>query len=207
MNTRALRKDKEEYALNLVRGFHFGVYPLESVTEALSMLREAGPDAVASHVDIIVPLTQPLVRAHSTEKGWDETEESMVREAALETLGVLPPALLAQQVPVILPLFHEEDDDVRHAARETLSKLGPALAQHADAIEPLLKHDNRFARISALRTLEAGGATVVASHLDAILPLLEDNEPKVGWMVREAARDTLRTLPPALRRDVRGRHT
>ena len=89
---------------------------------------------------------------------WSQLEDSNrnVRKLALETLGKLEPATLAQYAGAVVARLEDSHWNVRTTALETLplAKLELAtLAQHANAVVACSEDSSLGARIAALRTL------------------------------------------------------
>lgn len=87
------------------------------------------PDSKASdeNSDDHVPLSVLLARLHASESG--------VRMLALQKLGNLEPAVLAQVSDAVVARLEDAHGGVRRAALRTLRKLDPTtLAQHADVV-------------------------------------------------------------------------
>ena len=77
-----------------------------------------------------------------------------MRIEALETLGKLEPAVLAQHAAAVVARLADSTRMCAKAALNTLGKLEPAvLAQHADAVVAKLADEASNVRIAALETL------------------------------------------------------
>ena len=88
--------------------------------QARRWLHTMRPDSIEQHVDDVVAM---LV---------DEYYDGCTRVLALETLGKLEPATLAQHTHAVVARLYDRPAHVRRAALLTLGKLGPAnLAPHA----------------------------------------------------------------------------
>jgi len=117
-----------------------------------------------------------------------------VRERALETLGHLQPATLAQHADAVLAKLEDTYWNVRKEAVTTLSKLQPAaLAQHADAVVAKLEHSNEYVRKTAVVMLGKLEPARLAQHAGAVLPRLDHRD----WKTRVAVLELLAKLEPA----------
>ena len=87
-----------------------------------------------------VQTVQGALRLKSDEMGLDaaaklEDSECGVRRAAVQTLGQLPPEVLAAHAAAVVAKLEHSDSDVRQAAVEMLGQLPPeVLAAHAAAV-------------------------------------------------------------------------
>jgi len=123
-----------------------------------------------------------------------------VRKAAVETLGKLEPAALAQHGAALVARLEHSEWGVRQAAVETLGKLEPAaLAQHEQALAKAAKEDKdsdvRRAADKVLAELRVHlmQQLIDAGNVDAVVAKLEDTNEKV----RKAAVETLGKLEAA----------
>jgi len=115
-----------------------------------------------------------------------------VRFWALQTLGKLEPAALAQHGAALVARLEHSDLFVRRAAVETLGKLEPAaLAQHAAALAARLE-DSEW-RVQIVARFVMHKLEPAAGHMDAIAAMLEDDDEEV----RKVAVRTLGELEPA----------
>ena len=155
--------------------------------EALNALRDMS-DEVAGFGAVELPAYAAAVVAKLEDSDVD------VREAAVETLGKLEPAALAQHAATIVAKLEHSNEDVRMAAVDTLGELEPAaLAQHAAAVVAKLEDSKWGVRRAAAATLGKLEPAALAQHAAAVVAKLEDSK----WGVRRAAAATLGKLEPA----------
>ena len=87
--------------------------------------------------------------------------------AAVETLGKLEPAALAQHAAALVAKLDHPDRGVREAALQALGKLEPAaLAQHAAAVVAKLEDPDESLRQAAVKTLGKLEPAALAGHAD-----------------------------------------
>jgi len=121
-----------------------------------------------------------------------EDSDVYVRRAAMQTLGKLEPAALAQHQQAIAKAAEENSDaQVQIAARVVMHKLEPA-AGHMDAVAAKLEDPDEDVRYAAVQTLGKLESAALAQHGAALAARLEDfNE-----FLRLAAVERLGKLEP-----------
>jgi len=123
-----------------------------------------------------------------------EDSDEHVREAAVQTLGKLDSAALAQHGATLVAKLEDSDVHVRQAAVQTLGKLEPAvLAQHGAALAARLEDSMWVVRNAAVEALGKLDVAALAQHGAALAARLEDSD----WCVRQEAVKTLGKLEPA----------
>jgi len=122
-----------------------------------------------------------------------EDSNEYVRRAAVETLGKLDLADLAQHQQALAKAAKEDKDyDVQIAARVVMHKLEPA-AGHMDAVVAKLEHSYWGVRNAAVEALSKLDSAALAQHGAALVAKLEDPVSSV----RRTAVETLGKLEPA----------
>jgi len=123
-----------------------------------------------------------------------EDSDRKVRWWAVETLGKLEPAALAQHGAALAARLEDSNWNVRKAVVETLGKLKPGdLAQHGAALAARLEHSDLFVRRAAVETLGKLEPAALAQHGPALAARLEDS----NWRVQIVARFVMHKLEPA----------
>ena len=127
-----------------------------------------------------------------------EDDDADVRLMAVETLGKLEAAALAQHAAAVVGKLEDSDANVRLvAAVQTLGKLDAAsLAPHAAALKSMLEDSEVTVQLGArlpLHKLEPA-----AGHMDAVVGILVDSAWDSEWRLRHAAVETLGKLDAAL---------
>jgi len=119
-----------------------------------------------------------------------EDSEWVVRKAAVQTLGKLDLADLAQHEQAIAKAAKEDKNtEVQDAARVVMHKLEPA-AGHTDAVVARLEDSDCDVREAAVETLGKLEPAALAQHGAALAARLEDSNDDV----RKAAVETLGKL-------------
>ena len=104
-----------------------------------------------------------------------EDSDELVRRMALQTLGRLEPARLAQYANAVVARLEDSKLSVRGAALETLGALEPGtFAQHAHAVVAMLDEPFLCVRYKAVQTLGKLEAATLAQYANAVLNLLEN---------------------------------
>jgi len=99
---------------------------------------------------------------------------SWVRYAAVETLGKLPPEVLATHDAALLAKLEDSDSEVRYVAVATLGKLPPeVLAAHAAALLAKLEDSERTVWCAAVEILGKLPPEVLTTHGLTTLSLLD----------------------------------
>jgi len=163
-------------------------------------------------VRVLGRLTQGVLATHTAtviamlDDYWD------VRTAALETLGKLEPALLAQHEWEVAEKLCDVHEHVREAAFETLRKLGPAVVAKR-TVEMLEGHEGTIGIIVSTLDLDDGDdvletacevlgsldPTVIAPYAPEIIRFVSKfDEDLRDERVLEAALETLAKLDPAV---------
>ena len=115
--------------------------------------------------------------------------DAVVRRAAVEALGKLEAAVLAQYAPALVAKLEHSNRRVRQSAVEALGKLEAAvLAQYAPALVAELENRKAGVRLAVVQALGKLEAAVLAQHAPAIVAKL-NSEPNVD--VRRAAKELL----------------
>ena len=164
--------------------------------ELLEVVKELEPAALAAHEGLLVRLTrhseadvrrQACLAMHKLKPsaGYDTAakleccNDSGVRKTAVETLGRLEPASLAQHGAALVARLGDSDWRVRQAAVQTLGKLDSAsLAQHGAALVASLI-DPYEAAWEVLTKL--GAEETLAQHVAVIVAKLEDSDFRVRY--------------------------
>ena len=116
------------------------------------------------------------------------------RKYALQTLGLLEPATLAQHADAVVAMLEDPDEGVRCKALDTMRQLDPAtLAQHVDAVVNMLDDPGDYSCRTALKTLGKLDPATLAQHADAVVAKLKDDD----CHVRRVALETLGKLDQA----------
>ena len=120
---------------------------------------------------------QMKVSSESERKRSDKAEMSAsmledsswyVRIEALNTLGKLEPAMLAQADDAFVAMLEDSKGYVRKTALKSLGKLEPAkLAQYADALVAMIEDSDEYVRREALTTLNKLEPATLTQHVDA----------------------------------------
>jgi len=120
-----------------------------------------------------------------------EDSDAFVRTSAVETLGKLEPAALAQHGAALVARLEHSKWVVRKVAVKTLGKLEPAaLAQHGAALAARLEDSDVGVSHAAVETLGKLEPAALAQHGAALAARLADSV----WKVRQAAVETLGKL-------------
>ncbi len=122
-------------------------------------------------------------------------DDVRTREVALEALAKLDAAVLAEQLPFILPFLHVDNPLLRDNALRCLAVLAPVvLAGHETAVLSALEDASPYVRDMAIECLSKLEACDRERHMPAVLAMLEDT----SWRVLQAALQFLARLPVAL---------
>ena len=132
--------------------------------------------------------------ANAMQRSQLQNSDLHVRHDALNALGKLEPATLAQHAVAVVARLEDTEWLVRKKALETLGKLNPAtLAHHAAALVARLEDSDLVVRKVALETLRKLEPATLAQHACAMVARLEDSELEV----RYEALQTMGKLKPA----------